>query len=79
MEQKELYEAELRCLYTDLVYGEYGDWKISKYYGYILSGLEAPYDIEELHTKRQAMRDRINELEELINNFRTEIEEPKEV
>ena len=79
MEEIELYEAELRCLYTDLAHGEYGDWKISKYYEYILFGLEAPYDIEELHTKRQAMRDRINELEELINNFRTEIEEPKEV
>ena len=79
MEQIELYEAELRCLYTDLAYGEYGDWKISKYYEYILSGLEAPYDITELHEKRQVMRDRINELEELINNFRAEIEEPKEV
>ena len=79
MSEIELYEAELRCLYTDLVYGEYGDWKISKYYEYILSDLEAPYDIAELHEKRQAMRDRINELEELINNFRTEIEEPKEV
>ena len=79
MEEIELYEAELRCLCTDLVYGEYGDWKISKYYEYILSGLDSPYDIAELHEKRQAMRDRINELEELINNFRTEIEEPKEV
>ena len=79
MPEIELYEAELRCLYTDLVYGEYGDWKIAKYYEYFLSGLEAPYNIKELHKKRQAMRDRINELEELINNFRTEIEEPKEV
>lgn len=39
-----------------------GDWKIAKYYEHVLAGLPAPYDIQELHTKRQAIRDRINEL-----------------
>lgn len=39
-----------------------GDWKIAKYQEYILAGKPAPYDINELYTKRQAIRDRINEL-----------------
>jgi len=29
-------------------------------------GKEAPYDIKKLHAERQALRDQINELEELI-------------
>lgn len=45
---------------------EIGDWKVAKYQEYILAGLEPPYDIAELHAKRQAVRDRINELREQI-------------
>ena len=41
-----------------------GDWKVAKCYEYSLAGLEVPYDINELHAKRQAIRDRINELQE---------------
>ena len=41
-----------------------GDWKVSKCYEYSLAGLEAPYDINELHVKRQAIRDEINALQE---------------
>ena len=40
-----------------------GDWKVAKCYEYQLVGLEPPYDIAELHVKRQAVRDRINELQ----------------
>ncbi len=40
-----------------------GDWKIAKCYEYILAGLDAPYDIAELHQKRQEVRDRINALQ----------------
>lgn len=43
-----------------------GDWKITKYYEHVLAGLPAPYDIQELHAKRQAIRDKINELKESI-------------
>jgi len=39
-----------------------GDWKLAKYQEFLLAGKEAPYDIQELHAKRQAVRDRINEL-----------------
>lgn len=39
------------------------DYKIIKCSEYQLAGLELPYNIAELHTDRQAIRDRINELE----------------
>lgn len=39
------------------------DYKVIKNYEYSAAGKEAPYDIEELHTERQAIRDEINTLE----------------
>jgi hypothetical protein len=39
------------------------DYKIIKCSEYQLAGQELPYDIQELHTERQALRDQINELE----------------
>ena len=39
------------------------DYKIIKCSEYQLAGVALPYDIAELHAKRQALRDRINELE----------------
>lgn len=41
-----------------------GDWKVAKCYEYKLAGLEPPYDVAKLHADRQAVRDRINELQE---------------
>ena len=41
-----------------------GDWKVAKCYEYSLAGLPMPYDIADLHAKRQAVRDRINQLME---------------
>lgn len=43
-----------------------GDYRITKCYEASLIGLDMPYNIEELHHKRQAVRDEINQLEELI-------------
>lgn len=65
------YESEILCLTADLTasVSEIGDWKIAKYQEYVLKGLEPPYDIDELHTKRQAARDRINELRKLIEEL----------
>ena len=45
------------------------DYKIIKCYEYYLAGKPEPYDIEELHTTRQAMRDEINELEAAYRPF----------
>lgn len=42
------------------------DYKITKCYEASLLGEALPYDINELRTERQAQRDLINELEELL-------------
>ena len=39
------------------------DYRIIKSMEYQLAGLEPPYDIAVLHAERQALRDKINELE----------------
>lgn len=52
-----------------------GDWKIAKYQEYVLSGQETPYSIIELHDKRQVVRDRINELKQMLENASVEQEE----
>lgn len=41
------------------------DYQIIKSSEYQLLGLGAPYNLEELHIERQALRDKINELENL--------------
>ena len=41
-----------------------GDWKISKIYEYRLQNKEDPYDMQELCDARQAVRDRINKLQD---------------
>jgi hypothetical protein len=40
------------------------DYQIIKCYEYSLAGLELPYDIQELHNSREAIRKQIRELEE---------------
>ena len=42
------------------------DYKIIKCTEYQMEGLDLPYDIHELHETRQALRDKINELEEQL-------------
>ena len=42
------------------------DYKITKCYEASLVGMELPYNISELHQKRQAIRDEINRLEAII-------------
>lgn len=43
------------------------DYKVSKCYEASLLGEQMPYDVQVLHTERQGARDRINELESIIN------------
>lgn len=43
-----------------------GDYRITKCYEASLIGAEMPYNITELHQKRQDIRNEINRLEELI-------------
>lgn len=56
--------AEIDSLKSQI---ESSDYQIIKCYEYALNNLELPYDAAQLHESRQALRDRINELEkELI-------------
>jgi predicted nucleic acid-binding Zn-ribbon protein len=57
-------ESQLSCTTSDI-----GDWKIAKAMEYQLVGKDLPYDIKELNQKRQAVRDRINELQKAIEEL----------
>lgn len=58
--QEQAKQAEIYRLKDELADTDY---KIIKCSEYQLAGQVLPYDIAELHTTRQALRDRINELE----------------
>lgn len=61
--EKEKTLSEINTLKKQL---DKTDYKIIKSSEYQLLGIEIPYNLEELHAERQAIRDKINELEELI-------------
>lgn len=42
------------------------DYRVTKCYECSLVGKTLPYDIQELHTERQAIRDEINRLESML-------------
>ena len=67
-------QAELRQLMSSLQANtsEIGDWKIIKALEYQLIGQDVPYDIEELNTERQKIRNRINEIETRLLEIETE-------
>lgn len=58
--QKEILMLKERLASSE---SEIGDWKIAKIQEYQLLGLQVPYSVEELHKKRQEVRNKINELE----------------
>lgn len=62
---RERIESEIRTLQSklDASTSDIGDWKIIKIYEARLSGESDPYDYEELKAARQAVRDKINELQ----------------
>lgn len=51
---------------------ESDDYKIIKCYEYSLAGDELPYDINELHKKRQSIRDEINRLYNEVDRLKAE-------
>lgn len=65
---RERIESEIRTLQSklDAPTSDIGDWKIIKIYEARLSGESDPYDYEELKAARQAVRDKINELQAQI-------------
>lgn len=60
MVNKEAIRNEIESLKAELSSTDYQIIKCSEYQ---LQGLEMPYDLAALHATRQALRDRINELE----------------
>ena len=62
---RERIESEIRTLQSklDAPTSDIGDWKIIKIYEARLSGESEPYNYEELKAARQAVRDKINELQ----------------
>ncbi|SFO61693.1 hypothetical protein [Prevotella sp. tf2-5] len=46
-----------------------GDWKVIKVYEARMLGKEDPYDMEELAAERQAVRDRINEIQKELKKL----------
>ena len=44
------------------------DYKVIKCAEELTIGAEMPYDVESLHNERQALRDKINELESEVQN-----------
>ena len=50
------------------------DYIMSKAYEYSLVGKTTDYDIEKIHLKRQALRDRINAIEEEIKLIKEEMD-----
>lgn len=65
-------EQEIRNLQCDLAATDY---KIIKCYESELVGLPLPYDKDVTHANRQAIRDHINELQEIIDGMPDDPEE----
>ena len=43
------------------------DYEIIKCYEYEKCGMKAPYDMDSVHKERQAKRDRINEIQKILD------------
>ena len=64
-EERGAIESQIRTFQSrlDAPPSDLGDWKIIKIYEARLSGENDPYNYEELKAARQAVRDKINELQ----------------
>ncbi len=59
----QMYRNEIKKAKAEL---DSTDYQVIKCYEASLVGESLPYDVQELHANRQALRDRINELEALL-------------
>ena len=64
-EERDAIGSQIRTLQSrlDAPTSDIGDWKVIKIYEARLSGESDPYDYEGLKAARQAVRDKINELQ----------------
>ena len=72
MNEREILEQEVRNLQCDLTASDY---KVIKCYESELVGEPLPYDKDVIHADRQTIRDRINELQEIIDGMPDDPEE----
>ena len=63
-EEREQLEQEIISLEWAL---KATDYEIIKCYEYEKCGMKAPYDIDSVHKERQAKRDRINEIQKILD------------
>lgn len=56
---------DMECLKSEL---QSSDYKVIKCAEALTIGAEMPYDVASLHKERQALRDKINELESEVQN-----------
>lgn len=64
MDEREILEQEIRNLECDL---RASDYEVIKAYEYEKCGKKAPYDMDAVHKERQAKRDRINEIQKILD------------
>ena len=64
-EQQANIHIEIERLKSEL---QESDYKITKIAEAMAVGAEMPYDVASLHNERQALRDKINELESEVQN-----------
>ena len=71
MNEIEIKQQEIINLQASLsaTTSDIGDWKVIKCYEAALQKIEPPYDIDELMTKRQAVRDKINKLQDELSSL----------
>lgn len=63
-DEREQLAQEMMCLEWVL---KASDYKIIKSYECELIGEPSPYDIQAVHAERQAQRDRINEIKQILS------------
>lgn len=63
-EEREQLEQEMISLEWAL---KATDYEMIKCYEYEKCGIKAPYDIDSVHKERQAKRDRINEIQKILD------------
>lgn len=63
-EEREQLEQELVSLEWAL---KATDYEVIKAYEYEKCGMKAPYDMDSVHKERQAKRDRINEIQKILD------------
>ncbi len=72
--------SELRAEVSELIKklssnsSDIGDWKVIKIYEYRMAGKPDPYDFDKVHSGREEIRKKINDLKERIKEIEDELD-----